>query len=405
MKMKTSPTESVETKSPSQSNSRTILPKSLTTIDYSKKVQTKHSGELSYSSQKCQNDAKPHHSSCLSVYHPKMLNNAKPTSSSVHHQHNQQPHQQNRIPSKQLNGSYARLTNQLNCSKNGVRSGDEGHIMKKSNGNYVPMPKLKNDTKSQQINSNSSISLELEHSKYKLPTKSKQSIISATFRRNSMDANAIRLNSTYKRSFDDEYYFYTSNNNDNGSRRQSFDDGAVKETTNEKLSRKVSPPQLTQHNQHTVATKNHRNGNISNNCHLSHLTNNSIASNDNRRLMKQMSLDEYTNATARLRKLEMKMRKHKIDVLKYVNGKAQSNGRFSGQKELLTYHTPNHFRTKLDPFMRIKPDSLYPKLGVDSIPQNKASNLHKSTLNGSFGIISAADLNKLRATSTAKHFT
>lgn len=376
-------------------------------------MQTKHSSELNYSLQKCQNDAKPYHSSYLSAYHAKMSNNAKPTSSSVqnhHQQHQQQPNQQNQIPSKQLNGSYGRMTNELNCCKSCVRNGDESNIIKKSNGNCVPMPKLKNDTKSQQIDSNSSSPLELEHSKYKLSMNSKQSIISATFRRNSMDANAIRLNSTYKRSFDDEHYFYNNNNNNNGNRtgRQSFDDGAVKETTNQKLGPKASPPQLYQHNQHTTATKNHRNGNgnISDNCYLSHLVNNnSVASNDNRRLIKQMSLDEYTNATSRLRKLEMKMRKHKIDVLKYVNGKEQSNGRFGEQKKLITYHTANHFRTKLDPFVRNKPDSLYPKLGFDSKLQNKTSNLHKSTLNGSYGIISAADLYKLRATSTAKYYT
>lgn len=408
-KMKISPTESVEKKSALQSSSRTILPKSLTTIDNnnnknnnSKKVQTKHS------LQTCQNDAKPQHPSYLSVYHSKIINNTKPTSSSVkhhHHHHQHQQHQQNQIPSKQLNGSYARVTNQLNYCKNCVRSDDNGNNIKKSNGYCVSMPKLTKDTESQQIHSSN-------YSKYKLPTTSNhQSIISATFRRNSMDTNAIRLNSIYKRSFDDEYFLY-KNNNGNVSRRQSFDDVSVREITPQKLSQKASPSQgqLNQHNHHNTITKIHRNGNVCDNkCHLSHLINNNsiTTSNDNRRLIKQMSSDEYTSATSRLRKLEMKMRKHKIDVLKYVNGKEQSNGRFDEQTEkLLSYHTPNHhFQTKLDPFMRTKSDSLYPKRAVESILQTKTSNLRKSTVNGSYGIISAADLYKLRATSTAEHFT
>lgn len=118
---------------------------------------------------------------------------------------------------------------------------------------------------------------------------------------------------------------------------------------------------------------------------------------DNHRLIKQKSLDDYSDATARLRKLEMKMRKHKVDVLKYANNHNQTNI-YTDQKKLLAYPPSNHIRHKLDPFARSKVDCVYPKIGVDSMLQSKSQSFRKNGTNGSYGIITSSELYKLRGT-------
>lgn len=404
MKTKSSPTENYKKRSVTPSNGRTILPRTVTSIDNNnKKVQPRYPTEVNgYSSQKCQSDAKPHHSSYSSAYHSKTLNHTKSTSSIQQQLQHQQQHQQ--VHSKHVNGSRTRLTTQKqNFCKSCVQEANEQNGKKSNNANTVTMPKLKNEAKSQHhIDSSSSSQFEAEHLKHKLQSETKRPLLATTFRRNSLDANAFLQKSTFKRSFDDDYY-------SNETRRPSFDDGSVKETTNQqKYSRKISPPLFNTHPQHNDAAhyQRDRNGYVNGagaggDSHLFHK--NSITTNDNSRLIKQMSLDEYTNATARLRKLEMKMRKHKIDILKYVNGKEQSNGSFGDPKKLLAYQAPNQYRTKLDPFLRTKSDCIYPKLNIDSVFQTKNSNTRKSTSSGSYGIISAADLHKLRT--TTEHVT
>lgn len=287
---------------------------------------------------------------------------------------------------KNLNGSYARLTNKLNCCRSCVRDADDASVTntKKHSANIISMPKLKNDVKytAKVADSNANYRFETD-SKYKLPTDAKRSIISATFRRNSMDGNTVLRKSTFQRSIDEEdlqnSYF----------RRQSLDDLKVKDGANQKTLKKIPSP-LNSLNDSDFYRNGHSNGQQM------------MASlNNNKNLNRQMSVDKYTDATTRLRNLEMKMRKHKIDVLKYVNEHEQHNHKQNGQKSLAY---DNHFRSKLDSVMATKSEYAYPKISIDNVLNNNNNNrktIRKSASVGNgngYGIISAADLFKLRAT-------
>lgn len=323
---------------------------------------------MSYPSQKFQNDAKQH-SSYSSVFYPKPISNAKPTSTQ---------------PPRQLNGSYTRLTNKLNCCKSCVRESDE--MQKKKSANDASIPKLDTKHQSQFIDSNSNYRYDQEQlPKYKLQSGAKKTTIPGAHRRSPIDPNDVLRKSSFKRSLDEDLL------QAGDFRRQSFDDSITKATANQRLFKKLTPPQSDYQSE-----QQHRNGNGN---YLSQpVGKQSVASNDNRRIIKQKSLDEYSSATARLRKLEMKMRKHKIDVLKYANEHDQSNIH-SDPKKLLVYPPANHFRTKLDPFARTKADCVYPKIGVESVFQSKNSAYRKKASNGgSYGIISSSELYKLRGT-------
>lgn len=345
-----------------------IFPKTVTTQPCSdKKIPT----NASYSSQKCQNDAKPH-PSYSSIFHPKTMLNTKPTS--VRQQTAQQ---------RQINGSYGRLTNKLNCCKSCVRDVDDA-IAKKC-ANDVSIPKLRNDSKyqSQFIDSNANGCCKPEAAKGKLPSDARKSTVSDAFRRNSIDANAVLLKPTFKRSFDEDPIHACD------FRRQSFDERTViKTTTNQRLLKKLTPPQLEHQSDF------HRNGNVNG---LLQVANKHSISNDKRRPIKQKSLDDYSDATARLRKLEMKMRKHKVDVMKYANNHDPSNI-YTDPKKLLAYPPPNQFRTKLDAFARTSADCVYPKIGIDSVMHSKHSAYRKNGTIANYGIITSSELYKLRGT-------
>lgn len=363
----------------SSSNGGRILPKTITASQScpDKKLPT----NVSHSSQKCQNDAKQH-SSYSSVFYPKPISNAKPTS--IQQQQTMQP--------RQLNGSYARLTNKFNCCKSCVRETDE--TQKKKNANEVSIPKLKNDSKhhSQLIDSNAECCYRQEQQpKYKLPSNERRSTIPGAHRRSPINANEILRKSSFKRSLDEDLL------QAGDFRRQSFDDSMSKLAANQRLFKKLTPPQLDYQSEQQYRDGN-GNGNGNGNYLPQHVGKQSVTSNDNRRLIKQKSLDEYSSATARLRKLEMKMRKHKIDVLKYANDHDQSHI-YSDPKKLLGYTPVNHFRSKFDPFVRTKTDCVYPKIGVDSVLQSKNSTFRKNGSNGgSYGIITSSELYKLRGT-------
>ncbi|XP_055296591.1 mitogen-activated protein kinase 15-like [Sitodiplosis mosellana] len=374
---KSSPTDSLR-KVPlsSSSNSRTILPKTITTNTSvtDKKVPT----NANYSTQKYPNDAK-HHPSYSSVFHSKPIPNTKPTSIQQ---------QSTTVQPRQVNGtgSYARLTNKLNCCKSCVREPDTDALVKRC-ANDVLIPKLKNDTKyppSQYIDSNANCCYESEQEpKYKMPSEARRSTIPGAYRRPSNDANAMLRKSTFKRSLDEDLLHAGD------FRQSSFD---AKSTTNTRLLKKLTPPQP------EYQSEFQRNGN---GAYLSqsmgkHIVN---ASNENRRLIKQKSLDDYTDATARLRKLEMKMRKHKIDVLKYANDHDEPTIYATDPKKLLAYPPSNHFRNKLESFARTKADCVYPKIGIDSVLSSKTPAFRKNGSNGnSYGIITSSDLYKLRGT-------
>lgn len=280
-------------------------------------------------------------------------------------------------------GSYIRLTNKLNCCKSCVCEPD-ADLHGKKNTNDVQIRKIKNETKyppSQFIDSNANCCYESEP-KYKIPTEANRSNISGAYRRASIDSNAILRKSTFKRSLDEDLLHAGD------FRHSSFDD---RSTTNGRLLKKLTPPQQSEHQNDFQ-----RNGN---GAYLTqsmgkHIAN---ASNENRRLVKQKSLDDYTDATARLRKLEMKMRKHKIDVLKYANDHDQSTIYATDAKKV--YPPSNHLRNKLEPFARTKGNCVYPKIGIESVLPNKMAACRKNGSNGSsYGIITSTDLYKLRGT-------
>lgn len=390
-------TAATTTASTASSNGRMILPKTITGTQSSAEKKMPPTN-ATYSSQiKCQNDAKQH-SSYSSVFHSKPITNSKPTSinstttttttTMLHHQ----------PPSRQINGSYTRLTNKLNCCKSCVRDTDDALLKKCTN--EVSIPKLKNDIKypSQFIDSNANCCYESEQqSKYKLTNEARRSTIPGALRRHSNDTNSMLRKSNFKHSFDENLIHGGGGGGGGGGdfRQHSFDDGKTT-MTNVRLLKKLtpSPTRIEQKHQSDF----HRNGNGN---YLSQSINKHLAtSNDNRRLIKQKSLDDYTDATARLRKLEMKMRKHKIDVLKYANNQDQTTV-YADPKKLLAYPPPNHFRSKLEPFARTKADCVYPKIAYDSVLQSKPTTVYRTkngTNGGSYGIITSSELYKLRGT-------
>lgn len=371
---KSSPTESL--RKVSSINGRTYLPR---TIAATQSISGKKMP--SYSTQKFQNDVK-HHSSYLSVFHPKPIANPKPASTQQQsppsslsvQQHQQLPPPP--LPARQINSSYTRLTNKLNCCKSFVRDSDA-----------VSISKLKNDCKcpSQFNDSNGNGSFETElQPKYKFLIEARRSTIPGALPRKSIDANSVLRKSKFKRSLDDDLL------NVGDFRHNPFDEKTIQ---NVRHLKKLTPPQLDQSDSHNHQRS--RNGNYLSQSIGKHIT----ASNCNRRLIKQKSLDDYTDATARLRKLEVKMRKPKIDILKYANNHDQSTI-YTDPKKLLAYpSTSSHFRSRLEPFARAKADCVYPKIGVESVLQIKTqSNRKNGTNGGSYGIITSTELYKLRGT-------
>lgn len=327
-------------------NSQSILPKTIVGNEKKMPVKPNHNHnngnhELNYSTLKCQNNAKNQ-----STYTKAMANNMK---SNVPH-------------SKLLNGSgstYVRVTNKLNCCKNCVIRDTDDINGRRTSVGVVSMPKLKCHIKST-MNGIDSTSTESE--KMSMDAKRSAIISTATKRRNSIDAYKIIQKPTFRRSFDDDLSY--------NSRRQSFDDNCFK------------PP-----------NKSYQmNGN-------GDYHGKTMADDKNRKLFKQMSLDEYGDATDRLHKLEMKMRKHKINMLRYVNGKAHGGnlpGAMNSQKTL-DYHMGNGARLKVDPFGRMRTDCVYPKIRVENVLHEKSGQSRRATTNGSYGIITASELHKLRA--------
>lgn len=362
---------------------------------------------VSYSSQKCQNNAKEH-PSYSSMFHSKLITNTKPTS--IQQQQPPPPpgstsslQQQQQQQQKQINGSYTRLTNKLNCCKSCVRDADEALAKKCVNDVLLSKPKT------QYTDSNLNGCYDRDQiTKGKLfgDVRKPVSMAPSAMRRHSMDTNGLLRKSTLKQSFDDDLMHV-------GFRHQSFDD-AMTNKVHQRLPKKLTPPQLEHQNDL------HRNGTSN---YLTQPAGKLTTLNDSRRMIKQKSLDDYTDATARLRKLEMKMRKHKVDVLKYANDHNQSNI-YTEQKKLLGYPAagpplavslsssspslpPNQLRNKLDPFARTKIDCIYPKIGVDSVmpppttttaATNKNAAFRKANTNGSYGIITSTELYKLRGT-------
>lgn len=350
-----------------------------------------------YSSQKCQNDAKQHQS-YSNIFHPKLISNTQstskqppppppPSSSSPMAMQQQQ---------KQINASHGRLTNKLNCCKNCIRDTDDAFVQKFTNDILLSKPKINGKYQTQCNDSNSNGNFERDQMKYKLhperdARRKTTTTIAGSIRRNSMDVNGLLRNSSLMHSFEDDLHARPI-------RQQSLDDYDIKAGTHQRLLKKPSPPAQSE-SQHDL----HQNGNVT------YLTQSgakqNIANDFSRRVIKQSSLDDYTDEPARLRKLDMKMRKHKVDVLKYSNDHDKSDI-FSDHKRLLSYPPSNQFRSKLDPFTRgtyPNADCVYPKIGVDSLLRANHSTFRKNSINaGSYGIITSSELYKLRGTPTER---
>lgn len=286
-----------------------------------------------------------------------------------------------------MNGSYGRLTNKLNCCKNCVRDADDALVHKHANDILLSKPKLA--TSYQSVDSNSNCCYERDHIKCKLPDghARKTTMISGAVRRNSIDVNGLLRNPSLMHSF---------GGNDLHGRRairqQSLDDCDIKANAHQPFLKKLSPAQSESRNDF------HRNGNVT---YLTQsVAKQNTANGDGRRVIKQNSLDSYPDA--RLRSFDMKMRKHKVDVLKYTNDHEKSPI-YTDHKRLLSYPPTNQFRNKLDPFTRTtysNGDCVYPKIGIDSLLHTKNSTFRKNSTNGggSYGIITSSELYKLRGT-------
>lgn len=290
-----------------------------------------------------------------------------------------------------MNGSYGRLTNKLNCCKSCVRDADDALVQKCAHDILLSKPKM--TAKYPSVDSNSNCCYERDQLKSKLPESHarKATMISGAVRRNSIDVNGLLRNPSLMHSF---------GNGDLHGRRairqQSLDDCDIKANTHQPFLKKLSPAQSESHNDL------HRNGNVT---YLTQsVAKQNTANGDGRRVIKQNSLDNYQDAPARLRSLDMKMRKHKIDVLKYTNDHEKSSI-YSDHKRLLSYPPTNQFRNKLDPSARSgstysNSDCVYPKIGIDSLLHAKNSTFRKNSTNGggSYGIITSSELYKLRGT-------
>lgn len=368
-KMKIPSSESIKNSLPPKTKCRTILPKTAKTSTNDKG--TKYSDDFSYLSDKCQQNAKYCHLSYSNNYNRKSLNNnVKVVSSTVQHQQ--------RLHSSEPNDTFTHFSNESNNCKNCIQNtNDTGST--KSHKKSISMPKLKNDVKLQQTNHlNSNNRFEMDNSKHKNYTfDTKRFLISPPFECNS-------TNSSYKRAYETD------------ARRRSLDDCTVNEITNQKHCRKCSPRQLKVSN-----SSIHPNGNANDSNFTTYIVKKTLPKGTNKKLVKQMSLDEYTSTTERLKNLEMKMKAYKFNGLNHINGRSSSGGSLLEQHLLLAHQPSNRFNLKSDLIARDKLHCIYPNIGVESINQNKT--LRNSTFNGSYGIISAADLHKLR--STTKQFT
>lgn len=368
------------------SNGRTILPKTIT-------PQQQHPGpdrktlppNVSFSSQHCQNEGKQHssysnvlNSKLISEKHQPSLPPPPPSSSPSP---TNMPYQQ-----KQTNGSYGRLTNKLNCCKSCVRDAEDALVHKCAND---ILSKSKMTTKYHSVDSNSNCCNERDQIKCKLPEShsKKTTLISGAVRRNSIDVNGLFRNPSLMHSF---------GNNDLHGRRaiQSLDDCDIRANTHQPFLKKLSPAQSESLNDF------HRNGNVT---YLTQsVAKQNTANGDGRRVIKQTSLDNYPDAPTRLRSLDMKMRKHKVDVMKHTNDHEKPSI-YTDHKRLLSYPPTNQFRNKLDPFTRStysNGDCVYPKIGIDSLLHTKNSTFRKNSTNGggSYGIITSSELYKLRGT-------
>lgn len=334
-------------------NSQSILPKALaTSID--KKLSTKTSAsvhhnhhhangnnDLNYSTAKCQNNAKNQ-----SAYAKGLTNGSRATAS-------------------QAKPPNTRLAGKPNGCRNCVtRDATDANGRRPCGGGVVSMPKLKCDRRptANVIDSTSTDS-------DKMPMDAKRSAIisAASLRRNSIDAFRLLRKPVFRQSLDDDYSLANV-------RRQSFDDIAFK----------APARPYAAHN----GTTNGDYGGPANGT-------------NGRKLVKHMSLEEYGDATARLRKLEMKMRKHKINALRYVNGKEPTNGHATDSRKLLDYQVGSTIngtaQPKVEPFARVRADCVYPKIGVENVLHGKGGAQHRrATSNGSYGIITASELHKLR---------
>lgn len=342
----------------------------------------------SYSSQKCQNDAKQH-TSYSNIFHPKLASNTKttlkqpplPSSPTMMEQQQQQKH---------MNGSYGRLTNKLNCCRSCVRDTDDVLVQKGANDILQSKPKF---IAKYQIdpNSNPSCCFERGQIKCKLPESDarKTTMISGAIRRNSIDVNGLLRNSSLMHSFDDNFY------DKRNIRQQSLDDCDIKGNTNQRFLKKLSPPQSEPHGDLL------RNGNVT---YLTQSVGKQNTSNgDGRRVIKQNSLDTYTDVAAGLRNLDVKIRKHKVDILKYTNGHDKSTT-YPDHKRMLSYPpSKQQLQNKFDSFTRgtySNGDCVYPKIGVDSLFHTKNPTFRKNSVvnGGSYGIITSSELYKLRGT-------
>lgn len=300
---------------------------------------TNANNELNYSTLKCQNNAKNQ-----SAYAKSLSNGLKST-----------------VPlAKPPN---PRPPNKFNCCRNCViRDPDDANGRRPSAG-VVSMPKLKCDPRPPLSHAMDPTSTDSD--KVSMDTKRSASILAASLRRNSIDAFRLLRKPAFRQSLDDDYSLANV-------RRQSFDDIAFKAHA-----KSYGAHNGTTNGDYAMPANGTGNG---------------------RKLIKHMSLDEYGDATTRLRKLEMKMRKHKVNVLRYVNGKEATNGHSMDARKLLDYQVGTGTAPmKGDPFARVRSDCVYPKIGVENVLHVKGqSQQRRATTNGSYGIITASELHKLR---------
>lgn len=317
---------------------------------------------------------------------------------------------------KSVNGSYTRITNKLNCCKSCSQDTDEStNTINRAKPKALSMPKLKNNCKYFDSFDHNYFDID-DELRYKGPEK-KRSIISATFgRRASMDANGFLRKASFKRSL-------ATNQFEMDNRRQSLDESTfkVKAPTNAKLITKLASTQETSNTnepyRYGVSSNGRLTSSFADKCEA-----NRAPSIENKKLMKQRSLtDDYYESNTRLKSLENKMQRHKIDVLKFINDQKETKNIFEQSQQakkpiVNSVHSNDarsdkYFRSKLEQFVSTKNELRenstklnysYPKLGIENVLQNNKSRSLKNetTTNGSnYAVISAADLYKLRSSS------
>lgn len=372
-------------------NSQSILPRTLPNT-YEQKVRahnnnnnyiTSHPNgntELNYSTVKCQNNAKNQ-----SAYAKALANTIKTTMS----------HPTKPPPPSSYAAPCVRITKFNSCKHCMVRDTDEMNARRTSAAGVVPMPKLKCDmmrsttaaTAAAALMDSTSTTTDSDKMPMDAKRQSAAIISAATMRRSSIDTYNIYRKSAFRQSLDDEYSYANA-------RRQSLDDNVFK------------APQTTV----AKSYQSHNGGGSNIDYHVTRAANGIGDSDINRKLIKQRSLDEYGDATARLRKLEMKMRKHtKINVLQYVNGNGKQlnggsvtsgnqRGKTTDTRNMLNYQLVNGGaqKMKVDSFGRVRSDCVYPKISVENAVHGKGPQTRRMTTNGSYGIITASELHKLR---------